>query len=60
MVIDANLDYSAHELRVRRLLKEIHVHLLEQNYMTAAGVIDAAIVELRLMRTAVKSHVEDK
>jgi hypothetical protein len=60
MVIDTKIDYSAHELQVKRLLKEVHVHLLEQNFKAAAGVIDAAIVELRLMRTAVKSHVKDE
>jgi hypothetical protein len=58
MKIDTALNYTAHELKVKELLKEIHEHLLRNNYVSAASTIDQAIVELRLMRAAVKSHVE--
>jgi len=58
MKIDASLNYTAHELKVKELLKEIHEHLLRNNYVSAASTIEQAIVELRLMRAAVKSHVE--
>jgi hypothetical protein len=58
MKIDTSLNYTAHELKVKELLKEIHEHLLRNNYVSAASTIEQAIVELRLMRAAVKSHVE--
>lgn len=57
--LDNTLDYATHELKAKRLLKEIHVHLLENNFVAASSTIDLAIVELRLMRTAVKSHLKE-
>lgn len=57
--LDSTLDYATHELKTKRLLKEVHVHLLEKEFVAAASTIDLAIVELRLMRTAVKSHVKE-
>lgn len=56
--IDTALNYTAHELKVKELLKEVHEHLLRNNYVSAASTIEQAIVELRLMRATVKSHVE--
>jgi hypothetical protein len=56
--IDTSLNYTAHELKVKELLKEVHEHLLRNNYVSAASTIEQAIVELRLMRATVKSHVE--
>ena len=58
MKIEAVLNYTAHELKVKELLKEVHEHLLRNNYVSAASTIEQAIVELRLMRATVKSHVE--
>jgi hypothetical protein len=59
MRIDTSLNYTAHELKVKELLKEVHVHLLESDYVAAASTIEQAIVELRLMRAAVKSHIKE-
>jgi len=56
--LDQALDYATHELKTKKLMKEIHVHLLENNFVAASSTIDLAIVELRLMRTAVKSHIK--
>lgn len=57
--LDSTLDYATHELKAKKLLKEIHVHLLEKELVAAASTIDLAIVELRLMRTAIKSHIQE-
>lgn len=59
MKLDTTLDYASHELEAKRLLKEIHTLLLNKEYVAAASTIDSTIVELRLMRTAVKSHIKD-
>ena len=56
--IDTSLNYTVYELKVKELLKEVHAHLLKNNYVSAASTIEQAIVELRLMRATVKSHVE--
>jgi hypothetical protein len=57
--LDTTLDYASHELEAKRLLKEIHGLLLNKEFVAAASTIDSTIVELRLMRTAVKSHIKD-
>ena len=59
MKIDTSLNYTAHEIKVKELLKEVHMHLLGQDFVAAASTIDQAIVELRLMRTAIKSHIKE-
>lgn len=59
MKIDTALNYTAYELKVKELLKEIHIHLLENDHVAAASTIEQAIVELRLMRAAVKSHIKE-
>jgi hypothetical protein len=59
MKIDTTLNYTTYELKVKGLLKEIHVHLIENDYVAAASTIEQAIVELRLMRAAVKSHIKE-
>jgi hypothetical protein len=59
MKIDIVLNYTAHELKVKELLKEIHICLLGHDYVAAASTIEQAIVELRLMRAAVKSHIKE-
>jgi predicted chitinase len=59
MNVDESLDYSAHELQAKALLKKIHELLLKKEYRAAAGLIDNTIVELRLMRVAVKSHIKE-
>lgn len=59
MKVDQVVDYSARELQVQHLLKEVHQCLLNRDFVSAASTIDVAIVELRLMRTAVKSHIKE-
>lgn len=57
--LDNTLDYATHELKAKKLLKEIHTYLLNKELVAAASTIDLAIVELRLMRTAIKSHIKE-
>ena len=57
--LDSTVDYSAHKLQAKKLLKELHIHLLNKEFVAAASTIDLAIVELRLMRTAVKSQIKE-
>lgn len=59
MRVDQKLDYAPHELQAKALLKEAHLLLLKSEYVAAASTIDAAIVELRLFRNAVKSHIKE-
>jgi len=59
MVIDGALDYAAHELQAKKLLKEVHDLLLKGRHVEATSKINDTIVELRLMRNAVKSHIRD-
>ena len=59
MKVDTSVDYAAHELQVKWLMKQVHQLLLERDFVAAASTIDATIVELRLMRTAVKSHIKE-
>jgi len=59
MKIDKSLNYTAHEIKVKDLLREVHVHLLQSDYVAAASTIDQTIAELRLMRAAVKSHIKE-
>jgi hypothetical protein len=59
MKIDTSLNYTAHELKVKELLKEVHIHLLADDYVAAASTIEQTIVELRLMRAAVRSHIKE-
>ena len=56
--VSDTVDYAAHELQVKRMLKDAQVSLLDNQYQKAADILDLAIVELRLMRTAVKSYVK--
>ena len=59
MKIDTSLNYTMHELKVKEILKEVHIHLLGRDFVAAASTIDQAIAELRLMRAAVKSHIKE-
>lgn len=53
------LDYSVHGLAADKLMKEIHDLLLKKDYKLAASKVDETIVELRMMRAAIKSHTND-
>jgi hypothetical protein len=57
--VDKAVDYAAYELQVKHLLKEVHNLLLKGDWKGAASTIDMTIVELRLMRTAVKSQIKN-
>ena len=57
--ITDQLDYAPHELEARRLMKETHQLLLLNDFVAAVATLDKAMVELRLMRTAVKSHIKE-
>lgn len=57
--ITDQLDYAPHELEAKRLLKEVHQLLLLNDFVAAIDGLDRAMVELRLMRTAVKSHIQE-
>lgn len=59
MKVDQAMDYASHELQAKHLLKQVHHYILDRDFVAAASTIDAAIVELRLMRTAVKSHIKE-
>lgn len=57
--VDSSLDYAGHELEAKRLLKEVHLCLLQKDFVAAMDGLDRTLVELRLMRTAVKSHIKE-
>jgi hypothetical protein len=57
--ITDQLDYTPHELEAKRLLKEVHQLLLLNDFVAAVDGLDRAMVELRLMRTAIKSHIKE-
>lgn len=52
------LDYAPHYLETKKKLQEAHDLLLKNRFMEAAAKIDDIVVELRMMRAAVKSHSE--
>lgn len=52
------LDFAPHFLETKKKLAQTHELLLKNKFKEAAGMIDEIVVELRLMRTAVKTHVE--
>lgn len=54
--VNTLVDFAPHKLETDRLLKEAHLLCIEWKYKEAVALIDAAIVELRLMRAALKSH----
>ena len=51
------LDYSPHQLEVKRLRMEIHKLILVNQFTEATKLVDPAIAELRLMKAAINSHV---
>lgn len=52
------LDYAPYYLETKKKLTEVHELLLKNKFIEATGLIDEIVVELRMMRAAVKSHVE--
>ena len=52
----AKVDYATFQLEANKRMKEAHYLLVENQYKDALDKIDEALANLRLMRTAVKSH----
>lgn len=52
------LDYSPHYLEAKSKLGDIYALLNKKEFVAAATLIDEAIVELRMMRAAVKTHMD--
>ena len=52
------MDYSPYYLDAKKKLDEAYDALKTNNFEEAATKLDEAVVELRMMRAAVKSHVE--
>jgi hypothetical protein len=57
--ITQRLDYSTHELEIKKKMKEIHDLLLKNQFGEAAGKVNFVIAELRMMRAAINSHIHD-
>lgn len=53
------LDYSCHELEIKKKLKEIRDLLVKNKFGEAAGKVDFIIAELRMMKAAINSHVHE-
>jgi hypothetical protein len=53
------LDYACHELEAKKLLKEVTDNLLLNRYMQASDLVDEIIVELRMMKAAINSHIKE-
>ena len=53
------LDFAAHYLEAKKKLGDVYVMLNNRDYVPAASLIDEIIVELRLMRNAVKTHIKE-
>jgi hypothetical protein len=54
---NSKVDYAPHQLEAKAILREIHEKLLNNKYGEAATLVDNAVVELRLMKAAINSHV---
>jgi hypothetical protein len=54
----APLDYAPYELEAKKLMKEVSDLLKTNKHKQAAGIIDDIIVELRMMKAAVNSHIK--
>ena len=52
------IDFAPYYLDALNKLKEAHALLKKNEFEEAATKLDEAMVELRMMRIAVKSHVE--
>lgn len=55
----APLDFAPYELEAKKLLKEVSDLLRLNKYKQASEIIDDAIVELRMMKAAVNSHIKE-
>lgn len=53
------LDYAPHHIEAKRMLNELYESLKKNNYVVAEEILEQLIVELRMMRVAVKSNIVD-
>lgn len=53
------LDYAGHYIEAKKNLNRVHELLNKKQFKEAAGLLDQTVVELRLMRQAVRTHVKD-
>jgi len=53
------LDYACHELEAKKHLKEVVELINRKKFGEAAGKIEFVIVELRMMKAAINSHIEE-
>ena len=51
------LDFAGHYIESKKKLENIYRLLNKREFASAATLIDETIVELRLMRNAVKTHI---
>jgi hypothetical protein len=56
--MESRVEYSPHYLVVKQNLTKVYEMLNEHKFVKAASLLDETIVELRLMRNAVKTYVE--
>jgi hypothetical protein len=56
MEIAKLVDFAPHKLEADKLMKDAHLLCVDHKYKEAIEKVDAAIAELRLMRTALKSY----
>jgi hypothetical protein len=54
--VNTLVDFAPHKLEADKLMKAAHLLCIDGEYKAAIEKVDAAIAELRLMRTALKSH----
>lgn len=53
------LEYAGHYLESKKNMSQIHELLNKKQFREAATLIDQTIVELRLMRQAVRTYVKE-
>ncbi len=54
--VNTLVDFAPHKLEADKLMKDAHLLCVDRKYKEAIEKVDAAIAELRLMRTALKSY----
>lgn len=57
--ITVKLDYSPHLLEIKKQTKEIYDLLNRNKFEEAAGKVNSMLVELRMMKAAINSHIHD-
>ncbi len=53
------IDYAPYELEAKKLMKEVNELLRKNDFRTAITKIDDIVVEMRMMKAAVNSHIKD-